>query len=76
MLTMPTATTANLATGAADIRGRREHLGLSRLALAAAAGCSNTYLAALEAGCLPRRGDVLARVLEVLNDHEEAVTAA
>lgn len=53
----------------ADIRERREHLGISRLTLAVRAGISTTWLAELEAGLRPR-GEALARVEATLDELE------
>jgi predicted transcriptional regulator len=49
---------------------RREQLGLSRAALAAAAGCSLNYLQILEAGVIPRLSLVLPRIEATLDGLE------
>lgn len=50
-----------------DLRAQRESAGLSRQQLAAAADCSISYLAELEAGQGGRRSKVLKRVLSALD---------
>lgn len=52
-----------------DVRGRREALGISRLALAVRTGVSPTWMQALEAGLRPH-GKALDRVLAALDDLE------
>jgi predicted transcriptional regulator len=44
------------------IRERRESLGISRMALAARAGCSVPYLQTIEAGVIPRLSNVMPRL--------------
>jgi predicted transcriptional regulator len=56
------------------LRERRTRLGLSRARLAGLAGCSVTSIDNLEAGYVPSRSAVLARLLDVL-DRLEAQAA-
>lgn len=69
---MRTTTTTPTPTG--ELRERRERIGLARLALAARAGCSLTTLANIEAGIVPRRSEVLPRILEALDRAEGEAT--
>lgn len=58
-------------TDLVDLRDRREALGLSRTRLAVIVGFSPAYIAQLEDGYRPRRGDAVARIstaLDGLND--------
>jgi len=68
-----TTTTTIVETHATPIRERREHLGLSRHALAARAGCSVTYLQNIEAGCLPRLSLVMPQIEATLDGLEASV---
>lgn len=52
------------------VRDTRRSLGLSQAALAARAGCSLPSVGTLEAGVIPKRSRVLARVLTVLIEAE------
>ena len=67
-------TTTN--TSRADIRARREQLGLTRLTVALRAEVSQAWLAALEAGLRPAHGsralDRVEAVLEQLEADEDA----
>lgn len=65
-----------------ELRGIRERLGLSRAALAARCGHSPAWIAALEAGVVPRRSAVrdgmlraLREAADALNDHDPSAQA-
>lgn len=49
---------------------QRRRIGLSRYRLAGHAECSPTYIAMLEEGYRPKRGDAFARVVSTLNELE------
>jgi transcriptional regulator with XRE-family HTH domain len=57
---------------AGTIRSRRRAAALTQRQLAAAAGCSLTWLANIEAGCIPRQSEVLEHIEAALNaaEHE------
>lgn len=63
-------TAITIAGSADDVRTRREHLDVTRAQLAVRARTSMTYLAAIEAGCIPARSAVLPRVLAALDELE------
>jgi predicted transcriptional regulator len=68
---MPTSTIPTASDRpAGDLRERRRRLGLSRARLAGLARCSVTSIDNLEAGYVPERSGVLARVLDVLDQLE------
>lgn len=50
-----------------DVRARRQALGLSQVRLAGLAGCCPAHVGQIEAGYRPKRGDALARIVEVLD---------
>jgi predicted transcriptional regulator len=61
------------------IRARRLAIGLTQRQLAARSGYSLTWIANIEAGCVPARSDALGRISAALdeaesvhNDHEPA----
>jgi transcriptional regulator with XRE-family HTH domain len=54
----------------AQLRARRDMLGVSRARLAGLAGCSVSALALIEQGAVPRRSAVLERAFSVLADLE------
>jgi predicted transcriptional regulator len=56
----------------ADVRERRERLGLTRQQLATAAGCSISMLALLEGGLRPSASLVRERIEAALADREKA----
>jgi predicted transcriptional regulator len=62
--------TATIITGRADVarvlRTRRLAVGLTQRELAAAAGCSLTWLANIEAGCVPTQSEALKRIRQAL----------
>jgi predicted transcriptional regulator len=53
-----------------DLRGRRQALKLSRVAVATLASCSPAHVGQLEAGYRPKRGDAVERIAEVLDRAE------
>ena len=53
-----------------DIRGRREQLDMSRIALAIKSGVSISWLSAIEAGMQPAGSQALARVEAALGELE------
>jgi predicted transcriptional regulator len=55
--------------GLRDLRSRR---GITQQRLAELAGCSLSMVRVLEGGLLPKRSDVLGRIVSVLNDEEIA----
>jgi predicted transcriptional regulator len=57
-------------TPSSDIRGRREQLGVSRVALAIKSGTSLSWLTAIEAGLQPVGSKALARVEAALSELE------
>jgi transcriptional regulator with XRE-family HTH domain len=65
---MNTSTTTTQRVGAttANVRARRETVGLTRAQLAIRAAVSLTHLANIEAGVLPATGDALGRILDAL----------
>jgi predicted transcriptional regulator len=67
---MTTNSTTNAGRIAADLRARREQVGLTRTRLAGLAGCSPTTLANIEDGAVPKHSEALERALAVLADHE------
>jgi DNA-binding transcriptional regulator YiaG len=69
------AIVAVMTTTTIDIRSRREHLGLSRLALAVRAGVSPAWVQALEAGLQPVGSRALARVEHSLDEIEREAPA-
>lgn len=67
---MPTTTTPAQPD---EIRAARLDRGMSQAALAGLAKCSVAFVGNLEAGYIPKRSDVLPRILAVLhNDVETA----
>jgi predicted transcriptional regulator len=50
-----------------DLRGRRQALKLSRVAVATLASCSPAHVGQLEAGYRPKRGDAVERIAQVLD---------
>jgi len=65
---MPTSTiTTPSDRPAGELRDRRRRLRLSRARLAGLARCSVTSIDNLEAGYVPERSAVLARVLDILD---------
>ena len=52
------------------VQRRRRGLGLSRTKLAVRVGCSPSMIGLIEDGYAPKRGQVLTRVAEVLDDLE------
>jgi transcriptional regulator with XRE-family HTH domain len=50
----------------------RKRAGLTQAQVARAANCSLAFIGQLEAGVLPRRSEVLPRVIAVLNDASPA----
>jgi predicted transcriptional regulator len=64
------ATTTNRSSGF-DLRRTRERLGVSRVQLAALAGCSLASLANIETGAVPRRSRVLAAAWEAIEQIDE-----
>jgi predicted transcriptional regulator len=54
----------------ADLRGRRQALKLSRVAISTLAGCSPAHVGQIEAGYRPKRGDAVERIAEVLAQAE------
>lgn len=63
-----------LTTTTSDIRGRRERLDVSRIALAIKSGVSLSWLTALEAGLQPVDSPALARVEAALAELERGDT--
>ena len=61
-----------MTTTTVDIRGRRERLGVSRLALAIESGVSQAWLQAIEAGLQPVGSKALARIETALDRLEAA----
>ncbi len=62
-------------TTSAELRERRERLGVPRTTVAGLAGCAMSTLANYENGALPRKGTpTLARILEVLGQLEGEAT--
>lgn len=66
---MHTITTTPAAEAAA-IRTRRLSLGLTQRQLAARAACSLTWVANIEAGCVPNRSDAIERIYAALDEVE------
>lgn len=66
-------TTGRTAQGLA-LRLRRERLGLSRIQLAAEAGCGLAQLSAIEQGAVPKRSAVLHEAQSALDRIEEHST--
>jgi predicted transcriptional regulator len=62
-------------TTTTDIRSRREHLGVNRLALAVRAGVSPAWAQALEAGLQPVGSRALVRVEQALDEFEREAPA-
>jgi predicted transcriptional regulator len=56
-----------------DLRGRRQALKLSRVAVATLASCSPAHVGQIEAGYRPKRGDAVERIAEVLDRAEREV---
>jgi predicted transcriptional regulator len=69
-----TTITARL-TESAAIRARRLALGLTQRQVAARTGYSLTWIANIEAGCVPTRSDAVERILAVLDETEAAKPA-
>jgi predicted transcriptional regulator len=65
-----TTTIRRLAGESERLRGRRLAAGLTQRQLAVAAGCSLTWIANIEAGCVPARGTAIERIRTAL-DHAE-----
>lgn len=62
-----------------SLREQRLAVGLTQRELAAAAGCSLTFIANVEHGCVPRSSDVLPRIeaaIERAQVERELCTAA
>jgi predicted transcriptional regulator len=53
-----------------DLRGRRQALKLSRVAIATRASLSPAHVGQLEAGYRPKRGDAVERIADVLDRAE------
>lgn len=68
-----TTTIPSLPDVAVRVRQMRLRAGLTQRQLAALAGCSLSYLSNVEAGCVPRRGDVLPRIIAALEARDGLV---
>lgn len=69
-------TTTTITNTGADVRSRRRAAGITQRELAVEASCSIGSVANLEAGVVPRRSEVLDRILEALGRVENRPLAA